>query len=296
VIPPAFRVEFFVEFHWDNLRSRATLVPVMSRFLDVLFSPAEFQALSKRDLSETTCVVFDILRATTSMIAALDAGALAILPVADIPEALDRKLQFPDALLAGERHGLRIGSDLASGTEFDFGNSPREFTAERVRGRRIIMTTTNGTRALRAVRSAACVYPAAFLNLGAVAGRLLQNPPARLVLVCGGTYEEASLEDTLAAGALCEWIWGCYADGHVTDAARMSLELHRQLGLDLAQSMQMARNGRRLLHHAELHADVPFSIRKDRVDFVAVLEADDHVRRQSSSVEASSTDPGRLAS
>jgi 2-phosphosulfolactate phosphatase len=256
------------------------LGPAMNRFLDVLFAPAEFGALADRDLSDTTCVVFDILRATTSMITALDAGAESILPVTDIAEALRWKQQLPDALLAGERDGLRIPAELASGTEFDFGNSPREFTADRVRGRTLIMTTTNGTRALRAAAHAARVYPAAFLNLGAVANQLLRDAPSRLLLIGGGTYEEASLEDTLAAGSLCDRIWPGYANGHVSDAARMSLELHRHLGGDLARSMKLARNGRRLLAHPELYADVRFSIRNDCVDFVAVLDTDGQVRRQ----------------
>jgi 2-phosphosulfolactate phosphatase len=252
----------------------------MNRYLDVLFSPTEFQALADRDLAETTCVVFDVLRATTSMVAALDAGATAIIPVADIAEALQWKQQLPHALLAGERHGLRIQPDLASGTEFDFGNSPREFVADRVRNRTLIMTTTNGTRALRAVRHAARIYPAAFLNLGSVADQLLLDLPSRLILVCGGTYDEASLEDTLAAGALCDRIWTSYSSGHVTDGARIALELHRKLGGDLAHAMNLARNGRRLLAHAELHPDVPFSIRKDCVHFLAVLDTDGQVRRQ----------------
>jgi 2-phosphosulfolactate phosphatase len=213
------------------------------------------------------------------MIAALAAGARSILPVIDIAEALHSKQQLPDALLAGERHGLRIGADLASGTEFDFGNSPREFTPERVGGRSIIMTTTNGTRALRSAGHAARVYPAAFLNLGAVANQLLGDIPSRLILVCGGTYEEASLEDTLAAGALCDRVWSGYADGHITDSARIALELHGRFGSDLLQAMALARNGRRLLAHPELHPDVAFSIRKDCVEFVAVLDPEGWVRR-----------------
>jgi 2-phosphosulfolactate phosphatase len=253
----------------------------MNRFLDVLFSPAEFQMLADRDLSETTCVVFDVLRATTSMIAALDAGAQSILPVTDIPEALHWKHQLPDALLAGERHGLRIQADQASGTEFDFGNSPREFTSDRVKNRTLIMTTTNGTRALRAVHHAARVYPTAFLNLGAVVNQLLMDLPTRLILVCGGTYDEASLEDTLAAGARCDRLWPHYAEGHVTDAARIALELHRALGGNLTQSMNLARNGRRLLVHPDLHPDVAFSIRKDCVELVAVLDPDGRVRCRS---------------
>src|SRR5262245_59166277 len=118
--------------------------------LEVLFSPIEFAALEREDLSAATCVVFDILRATSTMAAALDQGARSIIPVASIPEALAIRAQQPDVLLAGEREGVRILAELTGGIEFDLGNSPREFRSELVAGKTIVTTTTNGTRALRA--------------------------------------------------------------------------------------------------------------------------------------------------
>ena len=122
--------------------------------LDVLFTPADFAHLAQQDLSETVCVVFDVLRATSSMVTALGNGASGILPVEEIGQALTFKRERPEVLLAGERDGVRIGPDLAQGTTFDLGNSPREFTAGLVAGRTIVMTTTNGTRALHACRHA----------------------------------------------------------------------------------------------------------------------------------------------
>src|SRR5687768_12698571 len=95
--------------------------------IEVLFSPAEFEALPKRDLSATTCVVFDVLRATSSIVTALAHGAESITPVATIAEALQEKQKNPEILLAGERDGFRITSKLTSTIDFDLGNSPREF-------------------------------------------------------------------------------------------------------------------------------------------------------------------------
>lgn len=250
----------------------------MKRQLEVLFSPAEFNTLPDRDLSETTCVVFDILRATTSMVTALSHAAHAIIPVLDIPEALARQQRHPDALLAGERDGLRIPASLAQGTEFDFGNSPREFTHQRVANRTIIMTTTNGTRALRATQGAASVMVACFRNLGAVAARLLPAPPARLLMVCGGTYEEAALEDTLAAGALCATLWPQFSEGHVADSASIALALHERWQGDLAGAMQFARNGRKLLAHPTLRDDVDYCLERDVVNLVPALYPDGSVR------------------
>ena len=103
----------------------------MSPLIEVLFSPAEFEALIGRDLSQTVCVVFDVLRATSSMTTALGNGAAGIIPVATIDEALSWRKKDPGTLLAGERDGLRIRRDLTGSIDFDFGNSPREFLAER---------------------------------------------------------------------------------------------------------------------------------------------------------------------
>src|SRR5258706_13679275 len=116
----------------------------MSMSLEVLFAPAEFAALGQRDLSGTVCVVFDVLRATSSMVTALANGASAIVPVAEISEALSIRERDPHILLAGEREGLRIQSDLTGGIAFDLGNSPREFKRKKVIVRTIAMTTTNG--------------------------------------------------------------------------------------------------------------------------------------------------------
>src|SRR4051794_5856645 len=99
-----------------------------SRFLDVLFTPADFDALARRDLSSTVCIVFDVLRATSSMITVLANGATEIVPVAEIHEALALRKTDPNILLAGERDGVLITSALTGELSFDFGNSPREFT------------------------------------------------------------------------------------------------------------------------------------------------------------------------
>src|SRR5690349_16414730 len=124
------------------------------RSVEVLFSPAEFAALNPDRVRETTCVVFDVLRATSSIVTALANGAREVVPVETIEQAVAEKKKDESILLAGEREGLRITSKLTGGIEFDLGNSPREFTPGAVKGRRIVMTTTNGTRALKACRGA----------------------------------------------------------------------------------------------------------------------------------------------
>jgi 2-phosphosulfolactate phosphatase len=245
--------------------------------LEVLFTPAEFAALPKRDLSQTVCVVFDVLRATSSMVTALENGAAAILPVSEISEALALREQRCDLLLAGERNGLRIGRDLTGGLDFDLANSPREFTAEKVRGKTIVMTTTNGTRALRACLGASAVFVGSFLNLNALAAAIQTIRPARLLVICAGTHEEASYEDALAAGALCDLIWDNWARAHVADSAQMARQLFCGIRGDLVAAIGRSWNARRLLSIPELAEDVPYCLNVNATQVVAVLHPDGRV-------------------
>lgn len=239
--------------------------------IEVLFTPADFGALRTQDLSRTTCVVFDVLRATSSAICALAHGASAIHPVEDISQALKLRQADPTILLAGERGGLRIGSSQTGGIEFDLGNSPREFTRERVEGRRIAMTTTNGTRALQSCAQARHVLVAAFLNLSSTLRLLFSLRPEKLVIICSGTYEETAYEDALAAGALVNSIWERIPDTPGSDSALMVQEIFRMHQADLFQGLSRGRNGRRLLSIPELQEDVAFCSQRDLFSVSAIL-------------------------
>ncbi|HEY5704004.1 MAG TPA: 2-phosphosulfolactate phosphatase [Terrimicrobiaceae bacterium] len=233
------------------------------RAIEVLFAPAEFAALDRRDLSATVCVVFDVLRATSSMVTAMSNEAKAIIPVVGIPEAVNLRSQRADVLLAGEREGVRITAELAGGVEFDLGNSPREFRRDIVAGKTIVMTTTNGTRALQACAHAKAILVASFLNLRAVADCLEQKNADHLVLVCSGTNEEPAYEDALCAGALCDLLWAKWGEGDVSDSALIARKLFCQESHDLLPAVSQSRNARRLLSRAELREDVGFCLRRD---------------------------------
>jgi 2-phosphosulfolactate phosphatase len=257
---------------------------IMNGTLEVSFTPADFAALEERDLSETVCIVFDVLRATTSIITALANGARVIFPVAEISEALLMRDQFPDLLLAGERDGVRILSELTGSVPFDLGNSPREFTARKIKGRSIVMTTTNGTRALRACSRAWTILAASFLNLRATADLLEREPPRHLALVCSGTFEQAAYEDVLAAGALCDLLWKNYDEASIADSAQLALQIYKLERANLSDAMLRSRNGRRLLANAELCGDVPFSLQHDKFPIIAELGPDGGVRQRFPSV------------
>jgi 2-phosphosulfolactate phosphatase len=251
----------------------------MMPLVEVLLTPAEFANLRQRDLHDTVCVVFDVLRATSSILTALAHGADSILPAADIAEALALKERFPDALLAGERNGLRIRAHLTGGVEFDLGNSPAEFSPDQVRGRRIIMTTTNGTRALRACATARQVLVGALLNLEALTCLLLRLRPAQLLLVCSGTLDHAAFEDTLAAGALCDTLGQLYPPPALSDSAHLALHAYHPFAANLSAGIALGRNGRRLLAQPDLRDDVAFCATCNRFPFVPYLTLDGAVRR-----------------
>jgi 2-phosphosulfolactate phosphatase len=248
--------------------------------LEVLFTPADFAALKQRDLTDTFCVVFDVLRATTTMATALANGADAIIPVEEIPEALALREQRPGLLLAGERDGVRIQANLTGSIAFDLGNSPREFTRERVRGRTIAMTTTNGTRALRAGAQGKTILIGCFLNLRATARCIETESPAHLLLVCSGTHDQTAYEDVLAAGALCDALWPEYLHGAIADSAIMARDLFQLERADLPRAFAKSRNGRRLLSLPELSADVAYCAQVNSLDLVGELGKDGLVRKR----------------
>jgi 2-phosphosulfolactate phosphatase len=246
--------------------------------LEVLFTPADFSALARRDLAQTSCVVFDVLRATSSMVTALVNGAQAILPVEEIADAISARERLGGVLLAGERDGVRIDASLTGGKPFDLGNSPREFTSANVFGKTIVMTTTNGTRALKACGHADRVFVASFLNLGATARTIRNSRPSELIVVCSGTLEQAAYEDVLGAGALCDALWDLFPDPQ-TDSAQIAREIFLNSSKDLTQTMARSRNGRRLLSRPELKDDVAFCLRTDAFSLTAELLKDGFVRR-----------------
>ena len=237
--------------------------------LEVLFTPADFGALKQRDLSQAVCVVFDILRATTSMTNALANGAKAIVPVSEISQALEVKKRQPEVLLAGEREGLRIRAAQTGSIDFDLGNSPREFAADKVSGKTIVMTTTNGTRALNACVGAKKIFIASFLNLQALAKEIETSD--NLLLVCAGTFEQAAYEDTLAAGALADMVWKRFEKGNIADSTQMARQIYLSAAADLSKAILFSKNARRLLSMPDLRDDVSFCLQRNSVNFVAQM-------------------------
>ncbi len=154
-------------------------------------------AVNPKEITGKTTVVIDVLRATSVMITALENGAEKIIPALTVEEALKKSkdLNRGTFLLCGERDAVRIDG-------FDLGNSPLEFRKEKVAGKILIITTSNGTKALNACRNAEKVFIGAFLNARAVAEKVKQE--REVVLVCSGTAGRFSLDDGLCAAMIIE--------------------------------------------------------------------------------------------
>jgi 2-phosphosulfolactate phosphatase len=247
--------------------------------LETLLSPTELPALAQRDLRGTACVVFDILRATSTFVTALQQGAQAIVPVSEIAQAVAIRKLKPEVLLAGERDGVKIRAAQSGGIDFDLGNSPREFTLGRVRGKIIVSTTTNGTRALQACAKAKLVLAASFLNLTATADYL--RGQKEILLVCAGTGENAAAEDILAAGALIDLL-ASGKNTHATksaDSTAARATYVQAVLTGLTAAIGNSQNGQRLLANPALRDDVAFCAQRDIFNLVAAMHADGSLRK-----------------
>jgi len=189
------------------------------------FTAAEAE---KAEMSGAVAVVIDVIRATSTMVEALANGARAIYPTVSTEDAirLANSLGREDTLLCGERKGLKVEG-------FDLGNSPREFGPEKVEGKRLVMSTTNGTRAFVAVQTADKILAASFLNLDQVVRSLPTAEDAEVVLVCAGKEDHFALDDAYCAGLiLAEFLEARQASGELDDASRAALSLAASFSLN----------------------------------------------------------------
>ncbi|MBN1589373.1 MAG: 2-phosphosulfolactate phosphatase [Pirellulales bacterium] len=153
--------------------------------------------VADEELAGSVAVVIDVLRASTTIVTALASGAREILPCEDVDQARVEAARLPPetTLLGGERQAMPIDG-------FDLGNSPSEYSSEKVAGKTIVFTTTNGTRALARCHGASRILLGAFVNASAVLDALAGAE--RVHLVCAGTDEQMSYDDVLFAGMLVE--------------------------------------------------------------------------------------------
>ena len=220
--------------------------------IDLCLSPALFQFHEVQ--RETLVVVVDVFRATSTICTAFSAGAAAIIPIASMEEAQTMKLQ--GYLVGAERNVVRC--DFA-----DFGNSPFEYSRDRVEGHSIAFTSTNGTQAIAVAADVDVLVIGAFSNLSAVADFCLKEGRDVLV-VCAGWNNRMNLEDSLFGGALTEKLLqsGTFTVG--SDAMAMALSLWKEGKADLASYLSKSEHIQRLRSHG-LERDIAYCLTMDTV-------------------------------
>ncbi|MDD3012117.1 MAG: 2-phosphosulfolactate phosphatase [Candidatus Gastranaerophilales bacterium] len=211
-------------------------------YIDTVFTPLEL--VSRGDISDKTVVVIDVLRATTTIAYALS-WCSRIIPVETIEEALSLFQTFDknETLLAGERFCLKPEG-------FDLGNSPGDFTQDKILGKTIIFSTTNGTRTLKLAQSAKLVTTAAFVNASACASKVFKAKND-VIILCAGRSNKATKEDSACAGLIIELlIEKCVEDNvdfELSDAADISVKYFNYYKDDIAALLESAEAGKNLI-------------------------------------------------
>jgi 2-phosphosulfolactate phosphatase len=216
-------------------------------------------------LRGTAAVVIDVFRATSVITYAMHSGLREFIPVLEVAEAKQLKKNYPPekVLLGGERFGLPIEG-------FDLGNSPQHYTPERVSGKTLILTTTNGTVAMHAAKPARSIFIASFLNAKAVAEHL-QNED-NIAVLCAGTNGKQSEEDLLLAGCLTARLMARRKYQLNETAERVSELWHEPIDATELEKMLRETTGGRAVLRLELEPDLIASAQLDTIDLVPQLK------------------------
>jgi 2-phosphosulfolactate phosphatase len=211
-------------------------------------------------------LVIDVLRATTTIIHALAAGCTTVRPCVHIEEArqMAGEMRAGRVLLAGERGGVPVPG-------FDLGNSPHEYTAKLCQGKTVVLTTSNGTRALVRAAEADRILLGAFVNYSAVCEQL-GHDSRPLHILCAGTEGEVALEDTLLAGALVDYLCEV-VEVRLNDSARLAWDCFEHHGRVLLGALEISKGGANL-HALGYDDDIRAAAQVDQFNLVPELRRD----------------------
>ncbi len=232
----------------------------MNKKLQVCLTPA---LIPLYKIEDYIVVIIDIFRATTSICYGIENGAEAIIPVSQVEECAAYLDKEPTYLLAAERDG-----EIVAG--FDFGNSPFAYTADKVAGKTIVLTTTNGTHALHLSRKAKKIVIGSFLNLTAICN-WLNEQNENILLVCSGWKNNFNLEDTLFAGAIVDRLkTGTFSPDDPAIAANDLYDLAKN---DLDGYLKKTSHSERL-KALGIERDIAFCLNVDTTTAIPVLDGD----------------------
>jgi len=231
---------------------------MQKRNLEVCLTPA---LLHLYDFKESIVVVIDIFRATSSICYGIENGAEAIIPVATI-EACE-SYRHSEFLLAAERNG-----EVVAG--FDFGNSPFSYIKDKVHGKTVVLTTTNGTHAINVSRGASKIVIGSFFNLGALCD-WLKTQPNDVLLLCSGWKDKVNLEDTLFAGGVVHNLIN--EDYQLDDSGIAAEDLYRIAKNDLNTYLKKTSHSERL-KKLGIEEDIAFCLQVDITTSIPILDGE----------------------
>jgi 2-phosphosulfolactate phosphatase len=231
---------------------------MIKRKLETCFSPALFIPDENHD---SIVIIIDVLRASSSICTAFANGAVSIIPVAEVAEAKDYKSR--GYLVAAERDGIVL--DFA-----DFGNSPFNFTKEKVSGQTIVYSTTNGTTIINLTSSAFITVIGSFLNIGALTKWLIKQD-RNVLLQCAGWKNRFNIEDTVCAGAIAEILLKSNLYATICDSTLAALDLWSLAASDLPGYIEKAAQRTRL-RDKKLDDCIGFCLTPDFTDKIPVMK------------------------
>ena len=208
--------------------------------LDVFYTPSQ---VKPSDTAGRLVAIVDVLRASTTVATALGNGAKTVIPLEGADDVIFRSKEFArsEIRLAGEQKMHPI-------TGFDLGNSPQDFTAEAVGGKTILITTTNGTRALLGVQGARDIVIASYVNFTAVLAmmKVAASSNTDIAIICAGEEGSFTLEDAACAGRYVRAIPKRADAVQMNDAASASVLIEKKYGENIAKLFKESTHGQAL--------------------------------------------------
>ena len=226
--------------------------------VEVCFTPGEYTYF-KGEFE--IVVVIDVLRATSAICAAFEYGVASIIPVPTIEEALAYKQQ---GYLAGaERKGQIVEG-------FDFGNSPFSYMKDEFKGKDIVLTTTNGTKSLDVAKDADIVVVGSFLNLETLC-RWLEEKDMNILCLCSGWQDKFNLEDTICAGAICDYLVSTGKFTSIEDSSIAAKYLYLS-AKDNYLGYLKSSSHRRRLKNLNLNEDIKYCLTPNQTNVIPILK------------------------
>jgi 2-phosphosulfolactate phosphatase len=235
-----------------------------TRKVEVIPSPALFPVYFENP--NCIVVVIDVFRATSAICAAFESGIESLIPVATMEEAIDYKQK--GFLVGAERNAVIVPG-------FDFGNSPLGFKEGQFKDKKIVLTTTNGTKAIEMAKPAAKVIIGAFTNLSAVCD-YIEKEDKDVLLLCAGWKDRFNLEDTLFAGAVVKKITQNLRFTNLSDSSIAARQMYDSAEGDLFGFLGESSHRKRL-SRMNMEEDILYCLKLDQSTIIPVLEGNEIV-------------------